>query len=459
MHIQFTAVRRGVTIVPAFDPRVDVPQAQMQSAIVVGPKGEEVHCDQLGRVKIRFPGTRPEDHEEAASAGASNTSTDSAWVRVASNWAGADTFPHGGSITLPRVGTEVVVNFLGGDPDKPLIIAQVYNQRARPPAFSKMGDLPGNRYVAGIRSREMNGSRGNQLRLDDTNGEISAQLASEHGDSQLNLGYLTQPRVDGTAEQRGEGAELRSEMAVALRGAAGVLITASPGGGTTGKQLERGELNRVVSGLQKLSEQLSTLAERYAAEQPHGPELVDLAERISELHEGGMQLVAIDGPMGVAMTSGQNLLLGAVTDIDIVSSADTYLSAGGSGAWRVARSLGFFANQGDVKITAASAKVEVQAQNSAMTLLAKKVIEIMSTTDWINITAKQGVRISGGGSELVISADGIKGYTSGKHEMHAADHQTMGASSKEVQFPGSKVCPTRTASAAQSGGAAVPLSE
>jgi type VI secretion system secreted protein VgrG len=459
MHIQFTAVRRGVTIVPAFDPRVDVPQAQMQSAIVVGPQGEEVHCDQLGRVKVRFPGTRPEDHEEAASAGASNTSTDSAWVRVASNWAGADTFPHGGSITLPRVGTEVVVNFLGGDPDKPLIIAQVYNQRARPPAFSKMEDLPGNRYVAGIRSREMNGSRGNQLRLDDTNGEISAQLASEHGDSQLNLGYLTQPRVDGTAEQRGEGAELRSEMAVALRGAAGVLITASPGGGTTGKQLERGELNRVVSGLQKLSEQLSTLAERYAAEQPHGPELVDLAERISELHEGGLQLVAIDGPMGVAMTSGQNLLLGAVTDIDIVSSADTYLSAGGSGAWRVARSLGFFANQGDVKITAASAKVEVQAQNSAMTLLAKKVIEIMSTTDWINITAKQGVRINGGGSELVISADGIKGYTSGKHEIHAADHQTMGASSKEVQFPGSKVCPTRTASAAQSGGAAVPLSE
>jgi type VI secretion system secreted protein VgrG len=73
MHVQFTAVRRGVAIVPAFDPRVDVPQAQMQSAIVVGPKGEEVYCDQLGRVKIRFPGTRPEDHEEAASAGASNS--------------------------------------------------------------------------------------------------------------------------------------------------------------------------------------------------------------------------------------------------------------------------------------------------------------------------------------------------------------------------------------------------
>jgi len=88
MHVQFTAVRRGVTIVPAYNARADLPQAQMQSAIVVGPEGEEVHCDQLGRVKIRFPGARAEDHEEAAGAGASDTQTDSAWVRVASNWAG-----------------------------------------------------------------------------------------------------------------------------------------------------------------------------------------------------------------------------------------------------------------------------------------------------------------------------------------------------------------------------------
>ncbi len=459
MHIRFTAVRRGVSIVPAFDTRTDVPVAQMQSAIVVGPQGEEVHCDDLGRVKIRFPGTRPEDHEEAAGSGASDTETDSAWVRVASNWAGNETFQDYGAVSLPRIGTEVVITFLGGDPDKPLIIAQVYNQRAQPPGFSKLGRLPANRYLSGIRSREINGDRFNQLRLDDTHGEIGAQLASDHGDSQLNLGYLAEPRVHGAAEQRGDGVELRSDMAVAVRGAAGVLITASPGGGASGKQLERSELNRIIDGLRTLAMQLSKLAENYAAELPHGPALTQLAEKVSELHDVGTQLVAIDGPMGVAVTSGQNLLLGAVSDIDIASSVDTYLSAGGSGAWRVAHDLGLFANQGDVKITAASAKIQMQAQNSAMTLLAKKVMEIMSTTDWIHITAKQGIRINGGGSELVLSADGIKGYTSGKHEMHAADHQTMGGSSKEVAFPGSQLCPTRTADSAQSGGAAVPVAE
>ncbi|MYN11486.1 type VI secretion system Vgr family protein, partial [Pseudoduganella aquatica] len=85
MHIQFTAVRRGVPIVPAYDPRTELPQPQMQSAIVVGPEGEEVHCDEMGRVKIRFPGTRAQDHGDRGLAGANNDECDSAWVRVASN--------------------------------------------------------------------------------------------------------------------------------------------------------------------------------------------------------------------------------------------------------------------------------------------------------------------------------------------------------------------------------------
>jgi type VI secretion system secreted protein VgrG len=224
MHIQFTAVRRGVIIVPAYDPRTDLPQALMQSAIVVGPEGEEVYCDQMGRVKIRFPGTRADDHAEAAKAGASDTETDSAWVRVASNWAGngPGSLQQCGIIGLPRIGTEVLVNFLGGDPDKPVIVGQLYNQQAQPPALSNRGDLPGNRYLSGMKSREVQGGRSNQLQLDDTNGQISAQLASDHGASQLNLGYLTQAKLNGHGNLRGEGAELRSDMAVAVRGAEGV---------------------------------------------------------------------------------------------------------------------------------------------------------------------------------------------------------------------------------------------
>lgn len=211
VQVRFTVVRRGVPIVPHFDPCVDLPHPQLQTAIVVGPPGEEVHCDALGRVKIRFPGMREADHKHAHGAGASDSPADSAWVRVASNWAGdgPGSQQQCGTLTLPRVGTEVIIAFAGGDPDRPVIISQVFNQRGAPPALSRMGELPGNRYLSGMTSREVGGQRGNQLRFDDTRSQISTQVASDHETSQLNLGWLTHPRANGFGEPRGEGAVAR----------------------------------------------------------------------------------------------------------------------------------------------------------------------------------------------------------------------------------------------------------
>lgn len=440
MHIQFTAVRRGVIIVPAYDPQTDLPQALMQSAIVVGPEGEEVHCDQMGRVKIRFPGTRQADHEEAANAGASDIETDSAWVRVASNWAGngPGSLQQCGTVSLPRIGTEVLVNFLGGDPDKPVIVGQFYNQQAQPAALSNRGDLPGNRYLSGIRSREVKGDSANQLRFDDTNGQISAQLASDYGASQLNLGWLSQPRADGQAEQRGSGAELRSDMNVAVRGMQGVLITAEPGNAETGKHLERSELIRIAEDLQKLVSQLSEQAEQHAGDKAQTKDLSSLIEKLKNLGDGGAPIVALSGPAGLICTSTQNVAIGAATTVDIVSAAATSLTSGDTASMRSVQAMSLFANEGGIKVTAASGAVAIQAQDDQLQVLAKKVVEIISNTDWITIKAKKGVRINGGGTELELSAGGIKGYTSGKHEMYASDHQTFPGQSRNISFAGDK---------------------
>ncbi len=139
MQVRFTAVRRGVPIVPASIRASTCRIPQLQSALVVGPAGEEVHCDNLGRVKIRFPGMRAQDHEHAHGAGASGSPLDSAWVRVASNWAGngPGSAQQCGTLGLPRVGTEVLVAFLGGDPDKPIVLAQLFNGQALPPAAQR----------------------------------------------------------------------------------------------------------------------------------------------------------------------------------------------------------------------------------------------------------------------------------------------------------------------------------
>ncbi|MES2127139.1 MAG: type VI secretion system Vgr family protein [Pseudomonadota bacterium] len=436
-RIRFTAVRRGIPIVPAYDPRVDLPVVHMQSAIVAGPVGEEVYCDRLGRVKIRFPATRVEDHEVEGATGFEN---DSAWVRVASAWAG-DGMGAGhqcGVVTLPRLGSEVLVAFLGGDPDKPVIVGQMYHDDAPPPALSSAGDLPGNRYLSGMRSREVSGEQGNQLRFDDTKGQISAQLASDYGQSSLNLGALYTPRANGEATQRGEGAELRSDNAVAIRGATGVLISAQ-GSDAESPQLERKDFVTLAECLQDLATQLSKLAVTHAKAAEDGPELKQLVEKLKKLQEGGKAngdpVVAIEGPAGVIVASHESLSLGAKVNADVVAGASVHVSAGEGASVRAENGISLFANNVGIKAVAASGKVALEAQSDELEILAKKVLQIISATDWIELKARHGVRIYGGGSQLELSADGIKGYSAAQFQMYAAKHVFQPKQSKQAQFP------------------------
>jgi type VI secretion system secreted protein VgrG len=90
-----------------------------QTAVVVGPAGEEIHTDTYGRVKVQFHWDRYGKKNERSSC----------WVRVSSPWAGQGF----GFVQIPRIGQEVVVDFLEGDPDQPLITGRVYNATQMPP--------------------------------------------------------------------------------------------------------------------------------------------------------------------------------------------------------------------------------------------------------------------------------------------------------------------------------------
>jgi type VI secretion system secreted protein VgrG len=363
VRVSFTAVRRGIPIVPDFDPRVDLPHPPLQSAVVVGPDGEDVHCDALGRIKIRFPGMRPADHRHAHGAGASGSPSDSAWVRVASNWAGNGSgSQQAGALSLPRVGSEVLVAFLGGDPDRPVVLAQVYNGRTAPPAFSATGNLPGNRYLSGTRTHEVKGGRGNQLRFDDTAGEIGAQLASDHGTSELNLGWLTRPRAAGAGTPRGEGAELRSDLAVAVRGAQGVLISAEASPQAQGGQLDRAGLAGLADVMQGILDEVGKLAAVHTDDEPTAARLATLVGKLKRWHAGsnvadsatggGEPILAATAPNGVIVASNDNLALGATSKIDVISASDTELAAGRNIFVRAARRLSLFAHELGVKLVA-----------------------------------------------------------------------------------------------------------
>jgi type VI secretion system secreted protein VgrG len=436
-HVSFTAVRRGVTIMPAFDPDADLPHTQLQSAIVVGPPNEEVHCDALGRVKIRFPGMRAPDHTHAHGAGASDTPADSAWVRVASNWAGngPGSQQQCGTLGLPRVGTEVLVAFLGGDPDKPIILSQLYNQRGAPPALSASGELPGNRYLSGAKSREVAGQRGNQLRFDDTRGQISAQLASDHAASELNLGWLTQPRANGSGAPRGEGAELRSDKAVAVRGAQGVLISAEASAGAEGTQLDRARLVGLAEVMQGVLDELARLAIEHAEDEASDPRLAELVDKLKRWHEGsnvaegqgGQPIVAASAPAGMVLASQDNVAVGAETKIDIVCARDTEISTGRNLFMRAARAISMFAFELGLKLVAGRGNVVVQTHQGNVEIKSSSRISLIAA-EGIDLQAPK-VRVVSQGAQTDWDNGTIVQQSAGKHMVRAPsiEHFAEGA--------------------------------
>ena len=143
----------------AFKPRIEGPQ----TALVVGPAGDEIYTDKFGRVKVQFDWDRLGKHDEESSC----------WVRVAQIWAGKQW----GAMHIPRIGHEVMVEFLDGDPDRPIITGRVYNADNMPPYA-----LPDNKTQSGIKSRSSKGgsaSNFNEFRFEDSKGKEEVYLQAE----------------------------------------------------------------------------------------------------------------------------------------------------------------------------------------------------------------------------------------------------------------------------------------
>jgi type VI secretion system secreted protein VgrG len=437
-RIHFTCSRRSIRIVPPYDARVDVPPARLHSAIVVGPQGETVHCDDLGRIKIRFPGTREADHQHAGGAGASGTDSDSAWVRLAMPWAGngPGSFNQFGAVFLPRAGSEVLIDYIDSDPDRPVIVGQLYNQAGMPAALSARGALPGNRYLAGLRSREVRGTRGNQLRLDDTPEQISAQLASDHGASALNLGWLSTPRADGAGQPRGEGAELRSDQAVALRARQGIFLTASSSSNAEAAQLERTNLIDSAEAAVSVTQELSESAAAHSVDSADGDQLGELLGAVRNWHSGsniapreaqagGRPIVAASAEAGMLLASTDNLALAAKTRIDIASIADTQLSAGRSLFLRAARGLNLVAFKLGMKLVAAAGNLRIEAHDGDIVITCPKKIRIVAG-EGIDIEA-QKIKVVAQGVQADFGGGAITQQSSGAHTIKASCFDQLGA--------------------------------
>lgn len=406
------------------------PHAPTQTATIVGPEGKEVWVDQYGRVKIQF-------HWDMY--GASNENS-SCWVRVSNPWQGTNF----GGVHHPRIGQEVVIDFFHHDPDMPFVSGRTVNPNHMP-----LWELPSQYVLSGFKSKEIDGSQNNHLIMDDTPKEVQVQLTSDHGLSQLNLGYITRiPNVKGRADYRGQGFELRTDNWGAVRAAQGLLISTE--GRSKGAKYQRDmpeTIQRLTEAQQAHKSMGDAAAQHQAMDETHDQIDVskalehqnqalkgsDDAKSLPELTEPHIVIASPAGietttPESMHMHTGEHLAITSGNHTSIVSSKSFLVSA--------VEAVRMFAYKTGMKLIAASGDIDIKALKDNLNAFAK--LNITQTANKIIITAKEEVIINGGGSYSKWNGGGIEHGTGGAWVEHAAVHLMPGPKSLGTNMPSLK---------------------
>ncbi|MDH2526171.1 type VI secretion system Vgr family protein [Acinetobacter baumannii] len=428
---QLILQRRYIPTPPAYNPQIHSPVTHPQRAKVVGPEGEEIYVDEWGRIKVRFLFTRSDDHSHDGGAGTNNNDTDSAWVDVLTPWAGEGY----GARFLPRIGEIVVIDFFNGNIDRPFVMGRIHEAQRQPTKFDNKGKLPDTKKLSGIRSKEVSGGGFGQLRFDDTPGQISTQLQSSHGASQLNLGKLSHPKDKAESEDRGEGFELRTDQWGALRAGQGLLVSTHKQDNAKGDHLDAEVAKKQLEGSQTNSKALSDIAKNQKTDEIESIEqLKDFASQIQQqIAKFEKALLLLSSPDGIALSSSEDIHISADAQINQIAGDSINISTQKNVIAHAQNRLSLFAAQSGLKAVAAQGKVEIQAQSDALDVLANKGITISSTEDCIEISSPKEIVITGASSQITLNGSGIFPKTGGKFQVNAGQHVFQGGASASVQ--------------------------
>lgn len=400
------------------------PDLYPQTAVVVGPAGEEIHTDHLNRVKVRLRWDRHNGNDDRGAC----------WVRVSYPNAGQGW----GGLNVPRVGQEVIVTFLGGDPDRPVVTGRLYNEDQGPQWHS-------NGKLSGYKSKEYKGTGFNQLVLDDTTNQNRVHLYSTNTHAQLNLGYLISQRGNERSRFFGSGFALSTDDFGAIVTQKGLYISTYGRPGAQGTQLDAVEATSQLKVGASLAKALSDTAAKAGAEPLTGQAALDQfidstkdsydGEGRSDANRFKEPILLAASPSGVGVTSAKSTHIHTGEAITVSSGSDTNVAVGKSLLVTVAEKIGLFAANAGIKLFAARGKIDVQAQSDDIDIIAEKVLRLLSTTSRIEIHAKEEVLISAGGSSIKVSADGITSSTSGKWIAKASMHLMPGPATSNYVMP------------------------
>ncbi|MFM0593573.1 type VI secretion system Vgr family protein [Paraburkholderia dilworthii] len=337
-------------------------------------------------------------------------------VRLAKPYSG-DNYGH----HFPLIdGAEVAIIFTAGDPDRPVIVGAMHD--------SLHPDLVNN----------LNHTRNlirtvaqNELRMEDKQGSEHIHLTTPFQSSELNLGHM----VDAQRKERGQGAELRTEEHVAIRGGRGILISADAQPAANGKQLD---MQATQTLLEQALEQMETLADAAQAAQAIAAEYAKqkalLHDKLADLKQAVILLAA---PAGMGLVSGSHLQVSAGQNL--IATAGGSVDIGVVKRFTVAAgdAISLFAAKFGMKLFAAKGKVDIQAQSDAMNLAALQDLSIISTDGKLILSAGKEVWIGAGGSYIRITPQGIENGTPGDILEKCAAWDKQGANSMRIKpsFP------------------------
>ncbi len=445
-----------------------------QSAIVVGDGGP-VLTDRDQRIKVQFHWqrgarssshcTHPRDTDNAPADASVGT-----WVRVAATQAGGNW----GSAWVPRVGQEVLVEFLEGHIDRPVVIGSLYNGRGQTQAAHNQiaggasgstGNapawFPGNQHagvLSGWKTQDLSssatGSGGyRQLQFDDTPGQSRVQLYTTDQDTGLTLGHLKQNKDNKRLADRGYGVELHTQAQGALRAGTGLLLTTE----SADQQMQAKGLLAELEKAQGQVDQLADSARQQKAElandgkqSPTSEALQNSQESLQATQQGTVLGTGIGGGEGQAAAWSQPLLAlysqagvlsltpkhqiwAAGTQCLLNAGADINLTAQGHTAFLAAQGLVLFtrgagddrpiANTG-IALHAATGAVSVQAQSDQISVAAQQNIRLISTQGNAHVQGKQhvllnvqGAAIRLAGGDIEINAPGAVTFKAQRHAL------------------------------------------
>ena len=474
---QFKAAPAAATLAPAACAKPTAPG--VQTALVVGHADDTVTTERDLRVRVQFPWQRGQAPQAGGLSGplspgqeetghAPGNASASQWVRVAQPSAGSNW----GAVFIPRVGTEVLVDFVEGDLDRPLIVGQLHNgQDALPwPAGVDSGaNHPGT--LSGWQSQTLDGGGLNQWVIDDATSQLRMRLASQSQGSpwsELSLGHIIGQGAQSSQRGAwlGSGFYAHTEGWASVRAAEGILLSTTARAGTYGSaqstQLDTQEAIAQLKGAQQLGQALGDAAQAQGAMKlsSHGTSANDalqsLIESIDPQRQGkhssekkangrehssdpverfAKPYVVMDTPSSAVFTSPAMLAMFSGQDTSLAAQSDVHAVAAHTASWVSGQTTSLYTHQGELQTIAANGDLSLRAHTDQLEILADKDITIISVNDEITITASQRIEMVGGDSKVVLDGSNIDFVTPGTFTVKAATHDWAGGANGAAVLP------------------------